>query len=298
VSGFASPIVGGGGTLVYPSIHSPNFIPGVSGWTVRRDGSAEFSDVIIRGTIAGNDWVLTSSGLYMYNGAAALGTLIASVLTPAAAGTDPVGNSVLVGVTAYSGGAANLTAVNLWDNGQLRFMFAATPGGAWVNVGSMQGGPSALNLTIPAAVIFSLLGTAELSQAAVFGLTARNPNTGGTQEIWHQVGAAGQPAFGAGWSNSGAGAGLAYQYRADASVDIAGDLSVPSNPNGTVIFTLPAAWRPASTQQLDVTVITSTGAAAALTPRAFCGTSGAVTAQNLPAGTTRIFVHGKLCTDL
>ena len=45
--GFHNPLVGGGGDLVYPEMQSPNFVTGVSGWKIGKDGSAEFQDIII-----------------------------------------------------------------------------------------------------------------------------------------------------------------------------------------------------------------------------------------------------------
>lgn len=49
---FSNPIVGGsGGELVRASIKSPDYVPGVSGWTINRDGSAEFRNVTVQGTI-------------------------------------------------------------------------------------------------------------------------------------------------------------------------------------------------------------------------------------------------------
>lgn len=50
--GFSNPIIGGGGTLVREAIRSPDYVPGVSGWTINRDGSAEFNDVQVRGDFA------------------------------------------------------------------------------------------------------------------------------------------------------------------------------------------------------------------------------------------------------
>src|SRR6266540_2524625 len=41
MSPFTNPIVGGT-ALVRPAIKSPNYVPGVSGWSINRDGSAEF----------------------------------------------------------------------------------------------------------------------------------------------------------------------------------------------------------------------------------------------------------------
>lgn len=37
----------GNGQLVLPAMQSPNFIPGVSGWAIRKDGTAEFHAVIL-----------------------------------------------------------------------------------------------------------------------------------------------------------------------------------------------------------------------------------------------------------
>lgn len=47
---FNNPVVGGqGGELIRESIKSPDFQAGVQGWIIRRDGSAEFNDITIRG---------------------------------------------------------------------------------------------------------------------------------------------------------------------------------------------------------------------------------------------------------
>ena len=48
---FGNPILGGAGALVRQSIHSPDYVPGVSGWTINKDGSAEFNDVTLRGDL-------------------------------------------------------------------------------------------------------------------------------------------------------------------------------------------------------------------------------------------------------
>lgn len=46
---FENPVVGGeDGELIREAIHSPDYVPGVSGWTINRDGSAEFNNVDIR----------------------------------------------------------------------------------------------------------------------------------------------------------------------------------------------------------------------------------------------------------
>jgi hypothetical protein len=51
MSGFANSVVGGGGDLIRESIHSPGYMPGISGWSINRDDSAEFNDLTARGTV-------------------------------------------------------------------------------------------------------------------------------------------------------------------------------------------------------------------------------------------------------
>jgi hypothetical protein len=60
---FTNPIVGGNGNLVRNQIQSPDFDAGVSGWIIRRDGSVEFNDALIRGSLsAGAGTVLLNDG--------------------------------------------------------------------------------------------------------------------------------------------------------------------------------------------------------------------------------------------
>lgn len=47
---FTNPIVAGT-TLIRESIKSPDYVAGVSGWSINRDGTAEFNDVTLRGTL-------------------------------------------------------------------------------------------------------------------------------------------------------------------------------------------------------------------------------------------------------
>lgn len=47
---YSNPIVGGN-TLIREAIQSKNYVTSLSGWIIRRDGTAEFADTIIRGTI-------------------------------------------------------------------------------------------------------------------------------------------------------------------------------------------------------------------------------------------------------
>lgn len=74
-AGWGNPVVGGT-ALRIPAIHSPNYVPGQTGWSINADGSAEFNDVVIRGgvlsnsLVAGNTIVINQNGIFVYNGPA------------------------------------------------------------------------------------------------------------------------------------------------------------------------------------------------------------------------------------
>lgn len=54
----------GGVTLVRPAIQSPDYVPGVSGWAIKIDGSVEFNDGEFRGTLhVGDDADYVEVGL-------------------------------------------------------------------------------------------------------------------------------------------------------------------------------------------------------------------------------------------
>lgn len=114
----------GGVVLVRPALQSPDYVPGVSGWAVKIDGSAEFNDITVRGTLESNNYVPGVSGwhldqagsaefndvtirggtsiggeAYYYDGAPGLGTLLLSI--SANAGVDPFGNPVVGGFGVY-----------------------------------------------------------------------------------------------------------------------------------------------------------------------------------------------------
>lgn len=48
---FSDPILADEGTLIRDAIQSPNYVPGVSGWAIKGDGTAEFADGLLRGEV-------------------------------------------------------------------------------------------------------------------------------------------------------------------------------------------------------------------------------------------------------
>lgn len=98
--GFRNPILGGGGALVRPAIKSPGYVAGSSGWSVNRDGSAEFNELVVRGEFKGTTYEVTTAGLFFYASTPGPGVKLVGSWSPAA-GTDPYGNSYPAGLTVY-----------------------------------------------------------------------------------------------------------------------------------------------------------------------------------------------------
>ncbi len=74
------------GNLIATSVHSPNFLTGVSGWSINKSGSAEFNNIIIR-----NGQVISGTFLLYSTAIPAIGKLVMA-FAPIAGGTDLVGN--------------------------------------------------------------------------------------------------------------------------------------------------------------------------------------------------------------
>lgn len=114
MAGFSNPITGGQGALDIPAIKSPNYVPGVSGWSINRSGSAEFNNLSIRGTFRGTNFIIDATGLYFYIGVPANGNPPVFFVTSAV--VDPFGNTVS-GTVGVNGGT-----------GLLQFLTPGVPG--------------------------------------------------------------------------------------------------------------------------------------------------------------------------
>lgn len=87
MTGFSNPIIGGGGALVYPAIHSPNFDQATqTGWSIDKNGDAFFFNITSSGSLI----VSASGGLFVYNGLPAFGNPPICAITEAT--EDPFGN--------------------------------------------------------------------------------------------------------------------------------------------------------------------------------------------------------------
>lgn len=123
-----NPIVGGT-VLRIPAIQSPNFVSGVSGWTINADGTAQFNQLTI---------IVQASGaaLLIYNGAAGPGNLIGSWAS--VAGADQYGNAYPAGISAIQGSLSGVLLTNPTITGAL--MSASSVAGTNISTSSITGG--------------------------------------------------------------------------------------------------------------------------------------------------------------
>lgn len=173
--------------LILQAMRSPNFVAGSTGWSINKDGSAEFNNITIRGSTTTQGLVL------MYNGTPALGNLFLSI-SPTA-GTDAFGNAYVAGEGLY-GANGTVTAKDTPGNtakltGQIGGggLLANFPGlvaqlirntGDPATVGALDpGGPlpvqMSLLLTSPSAVVGGLPAT-NFSQINMNGAYAGLPS--------------------------------------------------------------------------------------------------------------------------
>lgn len=286
---FGNPILGGT-VLVRPAIKSPNYVPGVSGWSINRDGSAEFDDLTIRGTFDGTDYEINSSGEFFYSGTPAFGNLVMSIAN--AAGTDSHGNPYAgPGVAIYSSGGTGVQMILSGTEAKLQFpsgysleaqiarLETSVPGSF---IQMFMAGPSITTAghtdqaywemtssdgTASAACQFSysdIAGNPHLFaqwNAAGFtiesgSITAVDPATGtlaapAVPETWHAL-----PALQNGWTDRhGVQATYpvsSYQLDATGQLRMALYLVAGAIANNTLLFTLPTAYVPAHTHIVAV----------------------------------------------
>lgn len=310
-SGFSNPIAGGGGALIRPSLHSPDYVAGVSGWTINKDGTAEFNSITVRGKVilgTGTTNIIildpTQPALFMYDNA---GKLIASIAP--GSGVDSLGNAYQAGITDYLSGNLNVFSQLVAGNVQLSTGDPAQVIGATI-LPAFGAGPGndqpVMTIASPAD---SGVPTAATSHVEMFGANAggtalafiRSRRASGTVdmdwlhqgeikysapgsanygETWHAI------ALAANWAVLGAPWGTpAYRKSNGGTVELSGALQWT---NGVVaapvqITQLPVGYRPSSQKHL----ITCTMPGAAVTPQIEtieARTDGTLWLTNYPAG--------------
>jgi hypothetical protein len=291
-----NPIVGGN-ALRIPAIQSPNFVPGVSGWQIKQDGSASFEDVTIN---AGSLTIVGSSGgVFVYSGTPALGNLITSIA--GAAGTDAYGNAYPEGFTSTnaSGDSIQITPSDtnglpaiLWtdhthpgdraiayvDSGELNFTSFTFTSPDFGN--SIYGAVRASN-----EIILGFYDSTTNAGSGAFvqvndnsvylGITP--PSGGGNSQLVQitqnnilstlpvQVGAWANVSFGSGWSNFGSGYSSAqWRLCSDGFIHFRGLITVTAAPaDNTLAFAIPLAGEPPANKEIPLMRINGAAAASA-----------------------------------
>jgi hypothetical protein len=271
------------GNLVIPSVQSPNFATGVSGWQIRKDGSVEFNNGVFRGYIIGG-------ALYIYAGAPALAN--PPIFSVSGLTVDPEGNTIYPGIWAGQYGGAAQAGLNVTGTvGELSLPVGTVSMSVQPRVASGISGSGGI-LEIDGAAeaatgktdymrqtfnSYSVAGSGAqwfvtyidanggnnslifgnyqgLSLYAVSQLNAVAPGTGtsvtvpAVPETWHSV------TGDAGWSAVTNYTGIKYRLKADGNIQFTGAAQHASLTSTTAINSsnpLPAAYRPASYKTLD-----------------------------------------------
>lgn len=300
---FRNPILGGGGsTLLRPAIQSPNYAPGVAGWSINQAGTAEFNDATFRGGTS-----VSSTSLY-YSGTPAAGNLVASIAE--AAGTDAYGNNYLAGVTVYNPGTSYAQlgnaslAMGVYVNGQPDPTAAhdaivdLSPYGLLLASQITVTNPDASSMTLlpgqgatavpggfePYALLVDTLATSVVSQRISGAVIATDIT--GTPYTWQT------PTLGAGWAAGPVGGSFApFRYRKDPlnNLVVSGTLHTTSSTPSSTICTLAAGYIPKEGRRPPISTNTGgTYAARSLT----ISTAGAVSVDPLPtAGNTDVYIE-------
>lgn len=125
MSGFSDSVVAGKGVLIREFIQSSNYAPGTDGWTINKDGSAEFNNLTVRGTVilSGTDAIL------FYYPSAGSGNLFLSIAPQN--GTDAYGNTYAQGLEFhdYPLAGSGLTFDTIAAPGSIYRMYVDTSGG-------------------------------------------------------------------------------------------------------------------------------------------------------------------------
>jgi len=109
MAGFNNPVIGGLEKLIREAIQSPNYVPGISGWTINRDGSVEFNNGIFRGTLQAGTLIaglITESSIS--NSVFGDGQILNSTITDTDIVIDSSGGTLLV----YAVSGQTVTTVN------------------------------------------------------------------------------------------------------------------------------------------------------------------------------------------
>lgn len=320
------PLVGGV-ALRRPAIQSPNFQTGVQGWTINADGSAEFNNLEIRGTFNGTDFIINSSGLFLYSGTPAAGNLITSLVPGTVSVTDPFGNTAQPGITVGSSSNTQIQILSIANAGIINALFNNASFSNF-QIQAIAGSFAQILLQGPATTVVGFrdkvaieLNSANTPGSGNASMVMGYADDAGTLHTYLTVDAAGthsnvtasviatKPGTGTGPTNAatpeawhsaalvngwtGGGFGLKYRLLpfGDGLVEIAGDLINATATGNSICFTLPAGYRPSTAQNFPAAWNHPQASNSATPPWVFVNTNGDVQITALEAANVGVFFH-------
>jgi hypothetical protein len=303
VSGFSNPIAGASGSLTIPQLQSPDYVAGVSGWRISKNGDAEFNNVETRGSFYGFEFIINDSGAFFYSGTPAAGNLAFNLAS--ASGSDQFGNSYLKGFNLY---AANNAVASLVNNTNALALEFTPPGLVHLSdpaqVFGLPVGPGAANERLQLTVTSGKENS--LADAAIQLLNESADGTivpeiifefGGTpllvvtqqglfRDSFHQATLAGS------WAGSGSGAnGLYYSLTAEQECEIIADIQHPTATGNSICFTLPAGYIPANATNHPAGWNDPAASNSATPPWVYVDQSGNVQVTGIEVANKPIFFH-------
>jgi hypothetical protein len=264
----------GGDVLVRNAITSPNYITGVSGWSIMRSGAAEFSDAVVRGTMrvngANNSWasLTTVSGvpeLLFHPGDVGVHAFTEGVVLGLATNPDGTPSTQVFSPTVDGLDAAKLFVVGKDGAGGVAQVFTQSVQVKVMGVGVFTDGV----IVLPAD-------------------NSIRPLISSVAEDWHNI----NPTNG--WGNAVGFAPCKYRLISSPpkTVEVLGDVFGGTTTAGTNLFTLPAGYRPATKQRRA-----AAGSPTAGVPLVDIDTDGTCKLVNSWAGVVTVGIHWLISLD-
>ncbi|MEU9022350.1 hypothetical protein [Actinomadura sp. NPDC048394] len=247
MSGFANAILGGAQKLIRKAIASPNYVTSTSGWSINKDGSAEFNDVVVRGEFDVGT-LLQYVKIYIapppingpaivFNSDSATFSQTDGFIQAIAAGPGGAYGALFLSSPEAPGQTAAQITLTSGDGTNLRM--AQVSGDLDVN-GTLFIEPTAGNVVLQVDDTAAALAV-QLQPAAGIQLPPGEYAKRGALAL---VPAA---SFQNGWTNYGNGYQAAgYIEFSDGTAGLTGVVTGGTTTSGTVIFALPANLKPAA----------------------------------------------------
>jgi hypothetical protein len=244
MSGFANAIIGGAEALIRKAMRSPNYVPGTAGWTVNKDGSAEFNDVSVRGEA---DVGTATRYVKIYVAPSPISGPVVAFNVDSSVFADGFIEAVYGSTTDY----AALFLSSPEGPGQDASQLTLTSGDGTVpRTAEFSGNLNVLgDLSVEPVAGDTVLTVDDLAATLAVPLKANAGIQLPAGEYAKRGALTLVPAgsFQNGWTNFGSGYQAAgYIEFADGTAGLTGVVTGGTITSGTVIFTLPAALKPAA----------------------------------------------------